>query len=91
MVAKYFLSKGEDINQPCSANATPLLHSLYNENPKLEMVKLLVENGANTKAFDSLKKWQPLHPSANLGIPNTVLKFLINNGCDVNAIDIHGT
>ena len=31
-----------------------------------------------------------MHPSANLGIPNTVLKFLIDHGCDVNAIDADG-
>jgi len=31
-----------------------------------------------------------LHPSANLGTPNTILKFLIEHGCDVNAIDADG-
>ena len=56
-IMKYFISKGENINQPAGNEATPLHYSLYTENPKLEMVKLLVENGANTKAFDSMKKW----------------------------------
>ena len=76
-IMNYFISKGVNINQPAGNEATPLHYSLYTENPKLEMVKLLVENGANTKAFDSMKKWQPLHPSANLGIPISILKFLI--------------
>ena len=88
-IMKYFLSKGENINQPSHTGATSLQFSLYVENPKLEMVKLLIDNGANVKAADE-KKWQTLHSSANLGIPNTILKYLIDSGSDVNAIDYRG-
>ena len=75
-IMKYFISKGENINQPSITEATPLNFSLYTENSKLEMVKLLIENGANTKASDTWNnKLQPLHSSAVFGISNTILNL----------------
>ena len=83
---KYFIEKGADVNHIYSIDptneteSTALLDAIGTDN--LEMVKLLVENGATLTTPPNLRT-SILHQTNNIDI----IKYLLTKGADVNAID----
>ena len=72
---------------PCSVNVsdvdgyTPLHRACYNN--RIEVVKYLIENGANLSA-QTIDGWQPIHSAAQWGHVN-VVRILVSSGADINA------
>ncbi|WP_419875208.1 ankyrin repeat domain-containing protein [Candidatus Pristimantibacillus sp. PTI5] len=80
-------------------------HSLLNiavENEQLEVVKFLLQNGADIN-FKSFKEWTPLHVAVDISIDGTIqtggspgeeptelIKYLLDNGADKNALECNG-
>lgn len=74
---------GEQVRK---SEATPLIYAVWNDD--IEMVKLLVENGANTEIRDSHDKTALMYAAMNFGAEHNVeiLEFLISKGANVNAM-----
>jgi ankyrin repeat protein len=79
------LQKGEDVN---GAHAGTSLLSLATKNGRLDMVKFLVDKGANLN-YGSVNGTTPLMLAATNGHLD-VVKFLVDKGADVNAKDHKG-
>ncbi len=84
-VASILLSARAQINPEGEFLLSPLMHAVGN----LEMVKLLIANGAdvNQKNFRGMTA---LMAAAIDGIPS-VVRYLLEQGADVNAVDKDGT
>ncbi|KAJ8682992.1 hypothetical protein QAD02_018784 [Eretmocerus hayati] len=94
---KYFLDHGVDPNLRAPERTTLCCHEFYAETPlhtalrnrggsKLEIVKLLLESGANPTAQDDYLL-TPLHYMINNGEPE-IVDLLMNYGADVNSRDV---
>ncbi|MFQ5451138.1 MAG: ankyrin repeat domain-containing protein [Nitrospinaceae bacterium] len=68
------------------AGATPIEDAVLSGNG--DLVKLLVENGAEIDSIDSLG-FTPLHRAALAGYRD-IVEVLLANGAEVDATDIHG-
>lgn len=79
------LQKGEDVN---GEHAGTSLLSLATKNGRLEMVKFLVDKGANVN-HGAINGTAPLMLAATNGHLD-VVKFLVDKGADVNAKDHKG-
>ena len=80
--AKKFIETGVNVNQTdSSANSLLLISSA---NGQSEMVKLLLDAGADIHAVDSNMKATALHASAYLRHPE-VMKILIEYGINIDA------
>jgi hypothetical protein len=85
-IVKFFIEKGADVNHIYRIEAinetdsNSLLDAILNEN--LEMVKLLVENGATLTAPPNVDG-SILHHTANIDI----LKYLLTKGAEVDALN----
>jgi protein phosphatase 1 regulatory subunit 12A len=55
---------------------------------KLDMVKFLVNLGANINVEDK-ESWTPLHATVNCG-HNSIARYLIENGADLAAVNSDG-
>lgn len=80
-------------------------HSLLNiavENEKLEVVKILLQNGADIN-FKSYQGWTPLHVAVDISIDGTIqsgasleevptelIKYLLDNGADKSIFESNG-
>ncbi|KAJ8682991.1 hypothetical protein QAD02_018783 [Eretmocerus hayati] len=93
---KYFLDHGVDPNLRVTERPTLCCHEFYAETPlhaaltnsggpKLEIVKLLLENGANAMAQDHHLS-TPLHYMPSNNEPE-IIDLLISYGADVNSYD----
>ncbi|CAH1269565.1 PPP1R16B [Branchiostoma lanceolatum] len=80
------LKSGVSPDMTNSDGLTPL-HQCCIEGSE-EMMKVLVEAGANVNAVDC-ELWTPLHAAATCGHINLV-RYLINNGADVLAVNADG-
>src|SRR4051794_609860 len=69
------------MNAPDQRGNTPMHYAA--DNRELEIVKLLVENGAELNALDATK-WTPLH-YAIFGQLEMV-NYLLKSGADINAL-----
>ncbi|RMB99475.1 hypothetical protein DUI87_24212 [Hirundo rustica rustica] len=72
--------------QECLDNALRDAQACIDEN--LDMVKFLVENGANVNQQDN-EGWTPLHAVASCGYLN-IAEFLISHGANVAAVNSEG-
>ena len=62
------------------------MHIATMSNPNADVMRVLIENGADVKAAN-YGKYTPLHIAAR-GNPNAdVIRLLVNNGADVKAAD----
>jgi len=86
-IAQILIKKGLDVNfQSGYSNEAPIHAAVKNEIP--ELVKLLLQSGANINAINNYGK-TPLHiatENSNLKI----LQLLIKNGADINITDNYG-
>ena len=78
-IAKYFVSKGADVNAKDSGRFTVL----FNASGDLELVKFLVSQGADVNAKSRYGE-TPLHRAASNGCVE-VAKYLVSQGAKVNA------
>jgi len=82
-----FIQEGADVNTADSLGYTPLLLAAeHNSNP--EVLRVLIENGADISATVKKGPWQECTPFmlAAMRNPNPeVLRVLIQNGADVSA------
>jgi len=84
-VVKFLIEKGRNWNAlPVTRHGTTVLHLAT----RLELVRLLVEEGADIRARDNRHK-TPLHVASEKGQTDTV-NYLLNQGADVNARDEDG-
>lgn len=71
----------------CNEDGLTALHQCCIDN-KVDMLKLLIEHGANVNAEDS-DKWTPLHAAATCG-HLTLVKLLIAHGANLLAVNTDG-
>ena len=85
-VVTFFIEKGGNCKNalPVTHHGTTVLHLAT----RLELVRLLVEEGADVLARDNRHK-TPLHVAAEKGQTDTV-SYLLNQGADVNSRDEDG-
>ncbi len=77
------LAKGADINVKDAADQTPLMYA--SETGRLEIVKYLVENGAdvNAKSFNKITRGTALiYASSNNRVD--VMNYLLDHGANIN-------
>ena len=84
-VVRFLIEKGRNWNAlPVTRHGTTVLHLATG----LELVRLLVEQGADIRARDNCHK-TPLHVAAEKGQTDTV-SYLVNQGADLNSRDKDG-
>lgn len=82
-----FLERGVSINQKTVNEHSPLVVACYHEH--FEIVKLLIENGADINAVNSKGTTVFMYaktPAIKSG-KTEIMDFLLNKGADINAID----
>lgn len=77
---------GIDVNEQDEECGTPLIYACQNN--ALEIVKMLLDNGANPN-IGNQKNITPLHFSAALGAVS-IVNLLVKAGADVNCTDNNG-
>lgn len=83
--AAALLDQGANIEEGSNMGLTPLTAAVYNQ--KFDMVKFLVDKGADVNGNFTINKWAPLHFAAYNG--NTAIaEFLLNHKADVNALTV---
>jgi len=90
-VAKALLDAGAGVDNTAGdfSGRTPIFRACGRGN--IEVVKLLIERGANVRVQSKPGGWTPLHSAAESG-HRDVAALLLKSGADVNAIDkIRGT
>ncbi|XP_025081689.1 serine/threonine-protein phosphatase 6 regulatory ankyrin repeat subunit B-like [Pomacea canaliculata] len=87
-VVRLLIDKGADINNQSSSLRTPLLEAITNHSE--DLVRTLVESGADVNLPD-IKGTTPLsfavghmYPSSNFGTDLTIIRILLDAGCDVD-------
>ncbi|OQA91454.1 MAG: Ankyrin repeats (3 copies) [Elusimicrobia bacterium ADurb.Bin231] len=82
-IASFLIEKKININARDNSNQTPLLKA-----KNFDMIKLLVENGANINAVDA-KGMSCLHYASQRG-KTDIVKYLVGHGALVNIKDVLG-
>ena len=81
-LTKKLISQGMDLNQRAENGMNPLLQAALQGNA--DIVKALLEAGADIKIVDFAMKSTPGHKAGYMGHPD-VMKLLIKYGLDINA------
>ncbi|MCL2325760.1 MAG: ankyrin repeat domain-containing protein [Proteobacteria bacterium] len=82
-IVKRYVQQGGDPNRPIRNYSKPSLLIVAAGSGHAEMVRFLLENGADVKAADELGK-TALHGAADQGYLD-IVKMLVEKGADVNA------
>ena len=88
----------KDVTESEKNQIKELIHQSFNETTKhfipylMEMMKILVSNGADVNKKDTLRNRSPLHHAVEISSLLTAepLIYLIQNGANVNSQDING-
>jgi len=83
-MTELLLNNGADVHQTDYSGETPLHTAAYHGRGKTDVVVLLVKNGADVNAKESLYGKTALHWAVSQEQTN-IARFLIESGADVNA------
>jgi ankyrin repeat protein len=83
-IAEYLIDHGANVNYP--KDWGPLQEAATTKSHNIEMVKLLIERGADVNATS----WPALHTAISRAKNRDMAEFLIQHGADVNAKDTYG-
>ncbi len=83
-LVRLFLDRGAEVNAS-SRGGTPLHCALASR--RVEITKLLVARGADVALNNGPCGRAPLHMAVREGSPMEIVKLLLENGADVNALD----
>ncbi len=72
-------------NSDFEFNTTPLIHAVSNAKDKPEIVKILLDNGADVNSVNDFG-WTPLMEATSRNNLD-VIKMLVDNGANINAAD----
>lgn len=87
--ARAALAAGANVNSYTPGGSTPLLDAVTNDQPSEELVKLLIEAGADVNKKHKRYKTSALFSAARFGHPEYV-PLLLDAGADVNEVDEDG-
>ena len=83
------IDDGFDVSQRVEPDTTPLMSAImHTENA--DVIRVLVQNGADVSARDGFDDSTPLMFAANANPNPAIIQILIDNGADVGARDRHG-
>lgn len=85
---KEFLKNGDAVNALHHTGEAPLHLAIYGKR-NIEMVKLLVEHGADINFAETEEKWTPLHYAARYGCVD-IIDYLIKLGVELNSCNEDG-
>jgi ankyrin repeat protein len=68
---------------------TPLMHAVLAEDATPEVVRLLIERGADVHAADTAQRWTALHFAAR-DQNEPLVRVLLAAGADIDAVDVFG-
>lgn len=74
-----------NINTLNNAGRTPLSHAAYESRP--DIVRFLIDHGADVSAINGQRQWTPLHYCSQFLTERTLetIKILVENGADINS------
>ncbi|XP_062979899.1 ankyrin repeat and SOCS box protein 3 [Elgaria multicarinata webbii] len=78
------LESEADPNELTNEEAPPLFLAV--ENGHIDVIKLLLQHGANINGPHCWSEWNSLHQAAYQGYPE-ILKLLLDNGADIESLD----
>ncbi|MBN1799180.1 MAG: ankyrin repeat domain-containing protein, partial [Spirochaetales bacterium] len=84
---KEAMKQGADVNAKSDTNRTALF--LASGNGHTEVVKLLIETGADVNIADTVLESTAIHVAANMGYLE-IVGLLIKNGADIDPVDKDG-
>lgn len=88
LIAERLLKAGADSNQKDNLSWAPLHHAIKTDNANLDMIAILVRNGADVNVTDGYLR-TPLHRAAQFGHVQAV-QLLLRLGANPNAQDENG-
>jgi len=83
------IRKGADINACDEDGRSPLMHAILAEDADPEIVRLLIDNGANVNLKDYGQEWTALHFAAR-DCHIEIVKILIDNGAEIDPRNTFG-
>jgi ankyrin repeat protein len=84
-----WLKKGAAINRVDEDGRTILMHAILADKASVEVIMLLIQNGANVKLAEPAQQWTPLHFAARDNRAD-IVKVLLENKAEVDARDVFG-
>lgn len=83
------IKKGADVNRLDEFGSTPLMNAIIAEYADIKIVKMLIGNGADVNAKDTVQCWTPLHFAVREGHFD-IVKLLLESGAVIDAQDAFG-
>lgn len=86
-IVKFLIDKGADLNMRDAINRTALMYA--STGPFVSTVEILLKSGAEPNITDDEQNWTAAMMAAAEG-QLEVLKVLVNNGADLEMVDVDG-
>ena len=88
-IATLLLQARANINQQDNDGATALMVACYSETPNNDLVRLLIQSGADISIKDSELQYTALMYAAERG-HTSIVQYLLDEGTPVNTQDVNG-